>query len=283
MVGKKIFAGILMLVVLTSTSCKKFEQFVESFKTEDFTDLHYGAHASNTMDVYLPEGRTGDTRVVVLIHGGSWYAGDKSEFTDYAKNFRNRGFAVVNINYRLTHTPENIRVADQLDDIRAALNFISLKAEEWKISPDRIALMGASAGAHLAMLYTYSMNSDNKVKTVVSLAGPANLADTRNVNMNFAAVVEWLIGSSFSSNPQAYVLASPIANVKATAKPTLLFHGQKDSVVPVQQSIDLKAKLDLTNIKNKLVVYPNSGHEVVDASTISGFMTEVESWLKENL
>ena len=235
------------------------------------------------MDGYLPTGRNGETKVVILVHGGSWYTGDKSEFTEYAKNFRRRGFAVVNMNYRLTHTSENIRLEDQLSDIRAAIDYVASKSEEWKISPGKIGLMGASAGGHLAMLYTYARNADNRVKTVVSLAGPANLTDTRNVNLNFAGVVEWLIGGSLASNPQAYHQASPIANVNANSKPTLIFHGKKDPIVPVQQSIDLKAKLDQASVTSKLVVYETTGHEVINSDNIFSFMTEVEDWFSTNL
>ncbi|WP_256009217.1 prolyl oligopeptidase family serine peptidase [Desertivirga xinjiangensis] len=282
MMGKPIFALLLFFALFTA-SCDKVENLIEkTFESEELLNVSYGSDANNTMDVYLPANRSEDTKIVFLIHGGYWTSGDKSEFTEYPSLLRRKGFAVVNLNYRLVNANGTVELIDQQNDLKAAVNYAYSRASEWGVS-NQIGLLGASAGGHLALLYTYSNNADGKVKTVISLAGPANLTDTRNVNLQLAAGVERLVGASFLTNIQAFLDASPINKVNSSTRPTLIFHGKKDVIVPVQQSIDLKAKLDQFNVASKLVVYENTGHEVLSQENAAGFLTEVETWLKANI
>jgi acetyl esterase/lipase len=271
----------LILLFLISTGCKKSSEVVKEpvLKSEDLLEVRYADHPQNSMDIYLPAQRNSATPVILFVHGGFWFEGDKSMFTDLAKYMRDAGYVSANINYRLTHTAENNVHPAQVNDIAKAIGFLKSKASEYKISPSAYALLGASSGAHLALLYTYQDNRDNLVKTVVSMAGPANFADPRNANPLQAQVLEWFIGSSFQSNPTAYVQASPITHVSSTSKPTLIFHGKLDVVVPSQQSIDLKAKLDQFNVPNKLIVYDNLGHEFAGTDKSPAFLAEIESWL----
>jgi len=283
MVKRGVMPVMLLLVVFLTSSCEKIEDFVNrTFKSEDLVNISYGIDAGNTMDVYLPAARGINTRVVFLIHGGSWYGGDKSEFTSYANTLRSRGYAVVNMNYRLVNQAGTVHVEQQLEDLKMAVNYVWDKAAEWGISHN-FGLVGASAGGHLAMLYTYANNGDDKVQTVVSLAGPTNLTDTRNASQQQMGLVIAVIGVSPTVNPQAYVNASPIARVSASSKPTLIFHGRKDATVAVQQSIDLKATLDQANVKNKLVIYEAAGHEVINGENYASFLSDLDSWLRENL
>jgi dipeptidyl aminopeptidase/acylaminoacyl peptidase len=100
----------------------------------------------------------------------------------------------------------------------------------------------------------------------------------QNASPQQAQVVKWFLGASAQSNPSIYQQASPISHVNANSKPTLLFHGKLDAVVPYAQSVSLKAKLDQFNVKNKLITYDNLGHEA-DLNAVSNFVAELESWL----
>ncbi|WP_207421059.1 alpha/beta hydrolase [Desertivirga brevis] len=283
MIRKKMMSAVLMLAVLMLGACKKNEETeTKPLPSEDMLNVSYGASTSNTMDVYLPENRSANTKVLVFIHGGAWATGDKSEFNSYATAMRAKGYAVVNMNYRLIDVGGTVKLQQQLDDVKAAIDYVSSKTASWNVSAN-VALIGASSGAHLAMLHTYAYNVDNKVKTVVSLSGPTNLTDTRNVNIQMLGVVQLLLGASPTANPQAYLNASPLYKVIATSKPTLIVHGRQDVVVPVQQAIDLKAKLDQTGVKNSLVIYENMGHEVVTSTNYVQFMATLDAWLAANL
>lgn len=278
---KTILSGIVILLVLIS-GCKKAvnNPILEPLKAKDDLNISYGTNTRNTLDIYLPEARDKNTPVIILIHGGSWFEGDKGMFTDLAKYWRDRGYAAATMNYRLTRTAENNIHPAQVNDIAKAIEFISSKANDWQVSSDKFALQGASAGAHLSLLYTYKYNTDNKVKAVISLAGPTDLAGMQGASPQQAQVVSWLIGTIFQANPTAYADASPITHVSAKSKPTLIFHGKLDVVVPYQQSEDLRNRLDQYGIDKKLVLYPDTGHEVLNLTNTASFLADCENWLK---
>jgi len=278
----KSIVCLSMLFLLFNSSCKKSEQKQQQteLKAEERMNVSYGPNSRNVMDLYLPAKRSSNTPVILLLHGGSWVEGDKSMFTGLAQYFRDKGYAAATMNYRLTHTAENNIHPAQVNDVAAAINFLSSKAGEYQISANTVGLLGASAGAHIALLYTYAYNTDNKVKTVIGIASPSSFTDTRNINPLTAVYVQYLIGASPADNPQAYVQASPQTHVKAGSKPTLLFHGRQDFVVPVQQSIDLKAKLDAAGVANKLIIFEDTGHETLNAANTPGALLEAENWFK---
>lgn len=271
----------LLLFLIVGNGCKKTsDDSGISLKSENYINVSYGTHARNVMDVYLPEKRDKNTPVILLVHGGSWLEGDKSAFTDLAKYWRDKGFVAATMNYRFTNTAENNIHPAQVNDIAKAIEFIGSKSNEWIISPDKFALQGASAGAHLSLLYTYNYDTGNKVKTVISLAGPTDLTAIQSAGPAQIQVVQWLIGASPQANPAAYVQASPITHVKSTSKPTLMFHGKLDIVVPYQQSVDLNNKLKQAGATGKLILYEDTGHEVLNLNHTAAFLAECESWLK---
>lgn len=277
---KSILSGLLFFFII-STGCKKVADQTEATLTsQDFLNVTYGTHVRNSLDMYLPAGRDAKTPVILLVHGGSWFGGDKSAFTDLAKYWRDRGYAAATMNYRFTNTPEKSIHPAQVNDIAKAIDFIGLKSAEWKISSDKFALQGASAGGHLSLLFAYKYDTANKVKAVISMAGPTDLTATGSAGAAQVQVVQWLIGSSYEANPAAYAEASPINHVTASSTPTLLFHGKKDLVVPFQQAIDLKNKLVQFGTVHKLVSYEDTGHEVINVNHMASFLVDCDNWFK---
>jgi acetyl esterase/lipase len=275
---------LLVAIVLVGTlsySCKKTAAVIEEpLKSEDILDLAYGDNAKQVLDIYLPEKRTESTKVVILIHGGFWTGGDKKDLSLYVKFLQNNGFAVANINYRLINASENNIHPAQINDITKAVAYISSKAPSWHVSPNQMGIIGASAGAHLGLLYTYAYNSDDKVKTVISIAGPSNFT-----NLTFAGELQKLVLSNFlgktmQQDPALYVSASPVTHIKGNSKATLIIHGNRDVVVPQQQAVDLKSKLDLHKVPNELYLVENAGHEdVVGPVNSVEALSKVLTWL----
>lgn len=277
---KTICSGFLFLCFVAAGCKKATEQPFLELAPQDYSNLSYGPHLRNTLDVYLPAKRDSKTPVILLIHGGSWFEGDKAAFTDLAKFWREKGYATVSMNYRFTNTPEkNIHPA-QVNDIAKAIEFVGSKSADWKVAADKFVLQGASAGGHLSLLYTYKYDTANKVKAVISLAGPTDLTAIIGAGATQVQVAEWLVGSTIQINPAAYAEASPITHVNASVKPTLLFHGKKDLVVPYQQAVDLKSRLAQYGAIHKLVLYEDTGHEVVNVNHMASFLAECEGWLK---
>lgn len=278
---RKFFLGIFILLQFI-ISCKP-DPLTNAAIPIDLLDLYYGGDVDNTLDIYLPAKRNGNTRTIILIHGGFWLGGDKSDMTSYAQFFRDQGFACVSMNYRLTNTAEHNLHPAQINDIAKVIEYVTAKSLDWHISPSRFGLMGYSAGAHLALLYTYASNSNGKVKTVVSMMGPTDLVDTTNAAPQLIPLVSFLLGSSIQSNPGAYQQASPIDHVNALTKPTFLVHGKLDKYVPYIQAVNLKAKLDQFNVKNEFRSYDYVGHEITDPVVLNSLLIDIASWFDETL
>ncbi len=238
-------------------------------------NVSYGSDAAQKMDIYLPAGRKeSSTKVMILIHGGGWTTGDKSEFDSYIASFKLRlpDYAFFNINYRLYNTGTGaFKFPTQENDVKAALDFIFSRSGEYKIS-NKFALLGASAGAHLALLQAYKHTSGMKAKAVISLFGPTDMVEFYNnpptpfLQPSLVA----LLGATPTQNLAIYQQSSPAFFVNSGSMPTLLLHGSNDPLVPISQSTLLKNKLEANGIFVQMVTYPE-GHGWGGASLEDSF------------
>lgn len=256
----------------------------ENLPAKIISDLAYGKDAKQKMDVYLPEGRSGDsTYSLILIHGGGWNSGNKSDFASYIDSFRRRipGYAIFNINYRLFNGGH--RFPSQEEDIRAAMEFIASRTGEFNVAKDKFILLGASAGAHLALLQAYK-NNDPAIKAVIDFFGPTDLTSMYENPWHpyVTMALEMITGTTPSKNAGLYKESSPVSYIKPSSPPTLIFHGAKDQVVDVSQSKLLREKLDKAGVKNELVIYPSHRHGWYGTSLSNSF-DRIESFLKENV
>ncbi len=247
---------IMCLTVLffaTFQSCKKTEQNPASSTQLDLKHVLYGIDTAQNMDVYLPAGRdTINTKWLLFVHGGSWASGDKNDFNETIGSIRGQlpDFAFFNINYRFALGGINI-YPTQLNDVQAAIDFIRSKHNEYHINPNKIVVAGASAGAQLALLQAYKYNDLGYIKAVIDLFGPTDLNDlyyNHPVPQEAQFVLQNYLGTTPNINPLIYLQASPINYVTAQTVPTKIFHGTADEVVPIAQSLVLKAKLDLPGL-----------------------------------
>ena len=248
------------------TSCNKgIEEVTLAVPALNLKGVAYGTDAVQKIDVYLPAGRTSlSTKVLVFIHGGSWSGGDKSDFDESITAILPRltNYALININYRLANSAGN-KFPTQMTDIQSAVDFLKSKSAEYMVDANTIGLIGASAGAHLALLQAYKFNADGRIKAVVDLFGPTDLNDlyfnhpfptaSQPVLVNF-------LGSTPTANAALYQQASPINFVTAQSVPTQIFHGDLDIINPINQSLALKAKLQANNVKVEMITYTGEGH-----------------------
>jgi acetyl esterase/lipase len=224
----------------------------------------YGAQSLQTMDVYLPAGRSiATTKVMILVHGGAWSVGDKADFTVFVDSIKKRlpDYAIFNINYRLAAFPNNL-FPTQEQDVKTAVEYIYSKRNDYLIS-DKIVLTGASAGAHLSLLQAYKYNSPVKIKAVIDFFGPTDITDLYNnpgvvPQQNIAAIM----GGTPASNAALYLQSSPISFVSnTTACPTLILQGSADPLVNSErQSAVLRDKLEAASVPVEYVLYAGKGH-----------------------
>lgn len=246
-------------------------------------NISYGAHASQKLDLGLPGGRTSATPLVVVVHGGGWATGDKGELTWLLNGLKQRGFAVANINYRLSPGGgDNYKM--QLDDLDSAVQFTLRLAAVHTFNGQKLYIAGHSAGGHLSLAYAYTRNAAGKVKAVGSLAGPANLFSMSYYNFNiYNPILQPYLGAPlFPSNPtvtQRYQDCSPFYQAVSTSPPTIMFHGELDPVVYLDQSTSLHSKLGTLGVERKIITYPFTFHDWwTDGVKTANTMDEMKLW-----
>lgn len=229
---------------------------------KDLLDESYGSDPKQNMDVYLPAGRSqSDTPLLIYIHGGGWIDGDKSEFLQVKTILENEfpGYAFVSLNYRLFDfvTSKN-GILDQEQDIITAIDYIESQLSEWNISDDFV-ISGASAGGHLALLHAYKNNTSD-LKAAVVFFPPTELTELYTFNNITALGLTALLGGTPTSANPNYVNASPITHIDPSDVPTIFFHGDLDTVVPISQSQILEQKLQSENVRHQFTVVQGQGH-----------------------
>jgi len=274
-------------LVLFISSCKKNdiasvpqESKNDSLPAVNFKDVSYGESAEQKLDVYLPALRNDRTRMVIIIHGGGWNSGDKADFNSYVTEFQNRlpGYAFANINYRLVTETGNY-FPTQETDIKSAIEFLINKAADYNISRNFIFL-GVSAGAHLALLQGYKHNDVLQPKGIVSFFGPVDLERLYvNSDQSIPSQLKFIMNATLESNPNIFFDSSPINFVSSNSAPTLMLHGEKDMLVPVEQAYMLQNKLDEKGVFNKLVIYPGQAHGW-GGKDLSDSFFQVETFIK---
>ncbi|MEO6314263.1 MAG: alpha/beta hydrolase [Chitinophagaceae bacterium] len=236
-------------------------------------DVPYGTDGKQKMDLYLPAGRSASsTKLMVMIHGGGWTEGDKGDFSVYVATLQKRfpDYAFANINYRLAANGQNL-FPSQEEDVKAAVAFIFSKRDEYQVS-DKWVLLGASAGAHLAMLQAYKYNSPVRPKAVVSFFGPSELISFFNQpNPVFALAMLGVTGTTPSLNPGLYQQSSPYNFITAQSPPTILLHGGADPLVPPAQSTMVRDKLQMLGVASQYVFYPTGSHGWEGADLVDSF------------
>jgi pectinesterase len=190
------------------------------------------------LDLFIPEKPVCEPiPCIVCIHGGGWHVNRRVWFEPFAQYLATEGFAAVTIDYRLLPAVE---IIDCVHDTKAAVRWVRANADRYDIDPDRIGALGASAGAHLAVLLgtTAGMpelegdggnqNASSAVQAVVGIATPA-------MNLERSArFAEW-----FGISLDMMRLISPYEHVSAASAPLYLIHGTADSSVAPQDSRDL--------------------------------------------
>jgi acetyl esterase/lipase len=271
-----------LALTLATTSCTKKDvgagevPLTDSLPATSFVNLSYGDDSKQTLDVYLPANRGPRTRMLIIIHGGGWSGGDKSDFDSFITEFQTRlpEYALANLNYRLVNTSGNY-FPTQENDISTAINYLKSKTSEYNISTDFVYL-GISAGAHLALLQGYKHSSDVQPRGIISFFGPVDLEKLYPATgANIPTAIQTVMNATLQVNPEIFYQSSPINFVTPTVAPTLMLHGDNDNIVPIAQAYELRDKLEAAGVWNKLVVYPGQGHGWVGEDLIDSFQQVV--------
>ncbi len=246
------------------------------------------------LDIYLPADAKGKLPLIVFIHGGGWIGNDKYADMGYMPNTINamleNGFAIASIDYRFAMDAVFPAI---LQDCNKAVSFLYDNAAKYNLDKSRIAIMGFSAGGHLASLLGlannnkvsnfYMPNSTKafKIKAVVDFYGPSELIMLPNAD-DAKSPEGILLGAAPLARPDLAKAASPVTYVDKKDPPFLIIHGEKDNIVSNKQSKLLKAWLDTEGVQNELIIVKDAPHfgEMYDVEEIR---KKVVNFLKKNL
>ncbi len=231
---------------------------------------------------------------VVYIHGGGWREGDKKDVPEFLeKGLFDAGISLISVNYRLS---QQAPYPAQLDDVTRAIQFVRHKAASWHIDADRMAVMGESAGAHLALWIGLhddrrDLDSDDpverqstRVSAIVNYYGRAFF--TRENEHPFVRQFFGLKeGDALSLvSDDRLQEASPITYASRGDPAVFTYHGKKDEAVPVSQAEALIAKLRSFGVSMETHLVENAGHGLDKANPAGpDFQTATIKFLERHL
>jgi acetyl esterase/lipase len=272
-----------------------------------YRDLVYAtASGAQKLDLYLPKGN-GPFPVILIVHGGAFQFGDKADQMSKpgTDHLLAHGFAVANVNYRLTG---EAKAPAQIKDVKTAVRWLRAHAETYHLDPSHIGAWGSSAGANLVALLGTAIgipdlegaelgnpNQSSLVQAVVDWFGPTDflLMDRQLVELGFPPLHDapdspesLLIGAPIQSRPDLARVMNPIAYVNPNASPFLIVHGTQDNTVPYLQSKILSDALASVAGAERVTFIPlegaahGGGRQFWTEANIDRMMTFLDKYLK---
>ena len=297
-----------LILGLTVALCASGSARAEAPPYKRTEDVIYGRKfgMALTMDVFKPEKPNG--AAVVWVVSGGWYSAHEAINKGWIEPLLKRGYTV----FAVVHGSQpKFTIPEVLSDMNRAIRFIRHNAKEYGIDPDRIGITGGSAGGHLSLMQGTAGKAaepkakdpvdgeSSRVQAVACWFPPTDFLNYgktgehalgRGVLKDFRAPFEF---SEMDPKTHHFVVItdeakreeigkeiSPITHVSADDPPTMIIHGDADSLVPIQQSEIIIEKLKGAGVKAKLVVKKGGGHGWPD---IQPDIEKIADWFDENL
>lgn len=234
-------------------------------------NLSYGPNERQILDIHYEIGLTSPVPAILFIHGGSWISGDKSNMLKYRTSVINEGYVYISMNYRLISNQATY--LDMLEDVDLAIQFIKNETSLMPIDTSQIVLAGESAGAHLAMLYSYRNTSPIPIQFLLAFVPPVDFTDPSYVTFGNASTQLFLANQLMQTDimdaselieddyPESWIDASPIYYLE-DAIPTLIGYGALDELIPQSNYVRFINRVDEIDAPVETILFPNSGHSL---------------------
>ena len=219
-------------------------------------------------DVYRPPGDVSGAPAVLLVHGGSWRQGDRSQLRGYGILLGRAGYVCVAPEYRLLG---EARWPAAIEDVKAAIRWVRASASSLGVDMNRIAIEGNSAGAHLALLAagtpglaslegTGGNPSESSAVAAVAAIYAPTLFYAQGTERSSGGLPYLALDDAAASDESAAALASPVAHVTSDFPPTFLAHGTTDTTVPVSASVRMYEELVAAHVPVEMHLYAEQPH-----------------------
>jgi acetyl esterase/lipase len=272
-------------------------------------DVIYGRKAglALTLDVFCPRKRPNHAALVYVVSGG-WFSRPEGIHPAYFHEFLRRGYTV----FAVVHGSQpKFTIPEILDDMHRAVRFIRFHAADYQVNPDRLGILGASAGGHLSLMQGTAGLAANawardpvercssRVQAVacffpptdfLNFGGPGKELNVQTLRAPFTAAIDF---KEYDRSQARYLPVtdgervrdilrriSPVTHVSADDPPTLIIHGDEDTLVPMQQSEVMVAKLRAVGVPARLVVKKGYGHGWL---TFAGDLRTCADWFDKYL
>lgn len=245
-------------------------------------DIAFGTEPHQKLDLYVPRGE-GPFPVVVCWFGGGFTGGSRSGMARMGGFLASRGFAAAAPGYLLADKEgEHPGWPRNLQDAKAAVRFVRSKSKEWHLDPARVAALGHSSGAYLALMVGFTPHlkelegegaareESSSVQAVVDIAGVSD----RRRSLGTGTVA--LLGKGYEEKDDLRVLASPIVYVGPHTVPVYILHGEQDKTVDVSSAKQLAEALEASKVPHTLHLV-DAGHDPISQEA----MEPVARWLQE--
>jgi len=247
-------------------------------------DSRFGAKTE--LEVFRAEGAL-PRPAVMLVHGGGWREGSRSQLTGLARRLAAQGYVTATIDYRVGSQGA---YPAAVHDCRCALSYLQNHAETLGLDATRVVLLGYSAGGHLASLVATSSpvpdcaeGPGSRPVAVIAAAAPQNLTA-----LSWASDVQQFMSGPIEAQGARYTEASPVAQVHPNQPPFLLIHGDADAYVPASHAIEMREALLAAGNDAQLLLLRGGGHVInpavsADQLSYESYVTDSdEAWLAMN-
>jgi acetyl esterase/lipase len=250
------------------------------------TDIEYGHpdYESLKLDANIPDG-AGPFPIAILIHGGGWSTGDKAGLYHIPTEALSKAnFTWFSINYRMA--PAYLW-PDCFEDTKTAIRWVKAHAAEFKGDPNRIALLGYSAGGHLACLAATLAEDDARVQAIVGISPPTDHEFDLAKRGGLSTSLQHLLNRPKQVTDESRKLLhemSPINFIKPGLPPFLLVQGDKDNSVPYQASLNFQAKLKANGVPCDFITLKGAPHNIGTWNKFDpDFSQKIVDWLLKTL
>jgi acetyl esterase/lipase len=265
-----------LIPVIRALQCSARRQAPLSLKEHASRPAWMGRRTPETLTFARPDATPGGLRLdvlrpaavdepgprpaVVMVHGGGWVSGGRGGLARWNEWLAALGYVVFDVDYRLAPPA---RFEDAPGDVASAVAWVQRHAGEYEVDPSRVALVGHSAGGHLALLVAYCGRNISAVVAFYPITDLTVSNDRHGLRWTAAEAerqIAAFIGYSSEPDEERRPDASPVSHVRRDVPPTLLLHGRRDQMVPVEQSRRLDAALTRVGAVHEYLELPGSNH-----------------------